>query len=201
MNSAENNVQSMVNGYLSQLKAALDALPASDIVELVERMHAAYSEGRAVFIAGNGGSASTASHMACDLAKNVLEPGALKRFRVVSLTDNVASITALGNDLGYDRIFSEQLKNLAERGDILIVVSASGNSPNVVEATRVAQSIGLETIGLLGFGGGELKDLVDFHVIVASHKYGLVEDVHMALNHVVTACLKEMISTEGVGQP
>jgi D-sedoheptulose 7-phosphate isomerase len=197
MNSDGNVLEGMVTGYLDRLRATLDVLPAPVIMELVRRLHAAYREERGVFIVGNGGSASTASHMACDLAKNLFVPGkpaSPSRFRVFSLVDNVASITAYANDLGYDWIFSEQLKSLAVRGDTLVAISASGNSPNVVEATRVARRMGLQTIGILGFGGGKLKDLVDLPVIVASDEYGPVEDVHMVLNHLVTACLKTMIS-------
>lgn len=197
MASSESRLQGTIVEYLGRLRAGLDALSVPAIEDLVRRLHLAYREGRRVFVIGNGGSASTASHMACDLAKNIFGPdpaASSGRFRVISLTDNVATITALGNDLGYDRIFTEQLRQLAEPGDTLIIISGSGNSPNVVHAAMFARGAGLETIGILGFGGGKLKDLVDLTFIVPSDEYGPVEDIHLVLNHIVTTCLKEMVS-------
>ena len=179
--------------YLSGLKTVLDSLNLDDLDAIVECLHAAYVRGSQVFVVGNGGSASTASHMACDLAKTVLrgsnEPYA-KRFRVVSLTDNVALLTAWANDTSYDAVFAEQLRNAAVAGDILVAISASGNSPNVLQALITARELGLTSVGLLGFGGGKAESIVDLSLVVPSTSYGYVEDAHVILNHLITEHLK-----------
>jgi D-sedoheptulose 7-phosphate isomerase len=131
--------------------------------------------------------------MACDLAKTFLTAGRhgpLKRFRVMALTDNVPLLTALANDVSYDAVFAEQLRNLADEGDLLIVISGSGNSPNVLEAVRAAKECGLRCVGLLGSDGGAVRELLDHCVIVDSDDYGQIEDVHMVLNHICAASLK-----------
>src|ERR671931_101646 len=138
-----------VETYLGRLHAAVDALPRDRLTELGEMLYRTYRNGQQVFTLGNGGSASTASHMAADLAKNTIRAN-MRRFRVLSLNDNHALLTALANDLGYENVFSEQLKNLIRPGDLLIAISASGNSPNVVNAIRYAQSNSAEVVGLLG---------------------------------------------------
>ena len=126
---------------------------------LGETLYRAYRNEKQVFTAGNGGSASTASHMAADLGKNTIGPN-MPRFRIVSLSENAAIVTALANDLGYESVFSEQLTNLIRAGDVLIVVSASGNSPNILRAIRYAQKQSAEVVGLLGFDGGAAAGLV-----------------------------------------
>lgn len=198
------DVRGTVQGYLGRLRAALDSLPVDAVEEIVHRLYAAYREGRKVLIVGNGGSAATASHMACDLAKNVFGqfPGDATptgRFKVLSLTDNIPLMTAWANDAGYDRIFVEQVRTFTDPGDVLIAISGSGNSPNVVEAVKLARRLGAETIGILGFKGGKLKDLVDRAVIVSSDDYGPIEDLHMALDHIVTTCLRDMIARDTSG--
>jgi D-sedoheptulose 7-phosphate isomerase len=115
---------------------------------------------------------------------------------VLSLTDNVPLITAWANDAGYERVFLEQVRTFTDPGDVLVAISGSGNSPNVVEAVKLAKAMKAETIGILGFAGGKLKDLVDTALIVASDDYGPVEDVHMALDHIFTVCLREMIDAD-----
>ncbi len=185
-----------VSGYLSEIRRCLDALPRGDVARFVECLERAYHEDRQVYLIGNGGSAATASHMACDLAKNVYPPpstGPVRRFRVTSLTDNVALITALANDCGYDRIFSEQLHNLLQAGDLLIAVSASGNSPNVLDAIALARERRATTAALLGFGGGRAKDMVDVALVVNSDDYGHVEDLHLMLNHLVAAWMRQVL--------
>ena len=176
--------------YLAGLKGVIDRLDTRQIAALIEDLRCAYDTGRQIFIVGNGGSASTASHMACDLAKNVL--GRLpnktkKRFRVMSMTDNVAMITALSNDLGFEHVFTEQLQLYARRGDLLLVISGSGNSPNLIHAVERAREMGLRTAGLLGFNGGKVKSLLDTTVLVPDFTYGYVEDLHMVLDHLITA--------------
>jgi D-sedoheptulose 7-phosphate isomerase len=146
-----------------------------------------------VLVAGNGGSASTASHLACDLGKTVLgaNPTArASRFRVVSLADNVAVLTAWANDEGYETVFAEQVKMLGRPGDVLIVISASGNSPNIIAAVHAAHERGLETIGLLGYDGGAAKHLVDDAIVIACHDYGHVESAHLVLGHLLTEWFK-----------
>ena len=182
-----------VEGHIANVGRSLDALPFEQIVDLVALLRSRCIEGRAVYIAGNGGSASTASHMACDLGKNVVKDqgqAGSSRFRVTALVDNTAWMTAIANDDGYEWVFAKQLEALAEPDDVLIVISASGNSPNVVEAVRSARAMGVTTVGILGFGGGILKDLVDLSVVVAGNEYGPVEDVHLVLNHAIAESLR-----------
>jgi D-sedoheptulose 7-phosphate isomerase len=133
---------------------------------------------------GNGGSSSTASHMAADLGKNTIGPN-MRRFRVMSLNDNTALMTALANDLGYESVFSEQLVNLIRPGDVLIVLSASGNSPNVLAAMRYARAQCAEVIAFLGSGGGEAAGIADLAIVVSSSHFGIIEDSHLIINHIL----------------
>jgi len=187
------DVQTEGGAYLLGLKTLLDSIPLDKVSEVVDLLRDAREHRSQVFIAGNGGSASTASHMACDLAKTVMGNGANPnpRFRVIALTDNVPLLTAWGNDVSFDYIFSEQIRNLANSDDVLIVITVSGNSPNIVEAVRVAKELGVRSVGLLGFDGGQVADLVDCAVVVRSENFGHVEDVHMVLNHLMTAYFRK----------
>jgi phosphoheptose isomerase len=181
---------SFASAYFAGLRAVLDRVDAGQVAAFVAELERAYQEDRQIFIVGNGGSAATASHMAVDLAKTVLGKApdpATRRFRVMSLTDNVPLITAIANDLGYAHVFTEQLRVVARPGDLLLVITGSGNSPNVVSAVRTAREMGLRTTGLLGFDGGEVLALLDTPVLIPSHSYGFVEDLHMVLDHLVTA--------------
>jgi D-sedoheptulose 7-phosphate isomerase len=173
-----------IDDYIGRLRAALDGLPRDRVAAFGDSLLRAYSNDKQVFTLGNGGSSSTASHMAADLAKNTIGPN-MRRFRITSLTENAAVLTALANDLGYENVFSEQLVNLIRAGDVLVVVSASGESPNVLKAIRYAQERSAEVIGLLGFDGGAAAGLVDNAVVVPSHDYGIVEDVHLMINHML----------------
>src|SRR5271154_203993 len=158
--------------YLDRLKETMDVLPRDRMDALGETLFRAYRNNKQVFLLGNGGSSSTNSHMAADLAKNTIGPN-MKRFRIMSLNDNAAVMTALANDLGYESVFSEQLTNLIQAGDVLIAVSASGNSPNVLKAMRYARSRSAEIVGLLGFDGGAAAALSDIALIVPSEHYGV----------------------------
>ncbi len=181
--------------YLHGLRSVLDDLPLDDVQALIDALSDAYEGGRRVFVVGNGGSAATASHMACDLGKTVLGHGPLlptKRFRAIALTDNVPLITAWGNDTHYSTVFAEQLRNLAEPGDLLIVITASGNSPNILEAVKAAHELGVRPIGLLGFDGGAVKGLLHGAVVIESTNYGHIEDAHMILTHLVTDYFKQL---------
>jgi D-sedoheptulose 7-phosphate isomerase len=147
-------------------------------------LYRTYRNGQQVFTLGNGGSASTASHMAADLAKNTISAN-MRRFRVLSLNDNQSLLTAVANDMGYENVFSEQLKNLIRAGDLLVAISASGNSPNVLNAIRYAQGQCAGVVGILGFHGGEAARLADLAIIVPCDHYGVVEDVHLIINHIL----------------
>lgn len=173
-----------LDAYLQRLHAALDALPREQLVLLGDALLRTYRANKQVFVLGNGGSSSTASHMAADLAKNTIGPN-MRRFRIFSLNDNAAIMTALANDLGYENVFSEQLTNLVQAGDLLIVVSASGNSPNVLKAMHYARSRSAEIAGLLGFDGGAAAKLADIPLVVPCDHYGVVEDVHLIVNHIL----------------
>lgn len=177
--------------YIYEVKRCLDALDRDKVELAVDMIIEAYKNDRKVFILGNGGSASTASHMSTDLGKGTLRrayDNTERRLKVISLTDNVATITAFANDLAYEDIFIQQLRNLVETDDLVIALSGSGNSPNVVKAVKYAKSCGAKTIGLLGFkNGGKLGKMVDCAIIVDSTEYGPIEDVQLVLNHLMAS--------------
>ena len=184
-----------VQRYLDRLRAAVNGLPRDRLSQLGEMLYGAYRNEKQVFTLGNGGSASTASHMAADIAKNTIGPN-MRRFRVLSLNDNMAMLTALANDLGYEHVFREQLQNLIRPGDLLIALSASGNSPNVLNAIRYAQAQSAQVAGILGFGGGEASQLVDLPIVVPSDHYGIVEDAHLIINHIIVDYFKSRLAEE-----
>tara|TARA_Y100000310_G_scaffold302283_1_gene339429 strand:+ start:276 stop:965 length:690 start_codon:yes stop_codon:yes gene_type:complete len=193
-------VRKIAKDYFSELKNALDKIELKDLQKITEVLAQARKDKRTIFIMGNGGSASTASHIACDLGKgtlkNVYNP-AEDRLRVISLTDNVATMTAFANDLSYDEIFVQQLHNLMKEGDVVIGISGSGNTPNVIKALMYAKQNGATTIGFLGFHtGGIAKEFADYSIIVKSSSYGVVEDVHLSLNHILTICLASSNQSE-----
>lgn len=180
-----------VRRYLAEETAALQPpYLLSAMQGVVPLLLAARRDGRTIFFFGNGGSASTASHFVVDIGKATIR-GDGKRFRCVALVDNVESVTAWANDTDYARVFSEQLKTLAHPGDVAVGISGSGNSPNVLEAVRVARSLGLATVGLTGMGGGKLKDLVDVALVVPSNSMQHIEDVHLLVCHLLTAYLRD----------
>jgi D-sedoheptulose 7-phosphate isomerase len=178
--------------YLSGLRTVLDEIDTEDVTRVVETLLDAYRRGRTIFIIGNGGSAATASHMMCDLAKGCGVEGK-PRIKALSLTDNVSIMTAISNDVSYEKVFTEQLRVFLEEGDVVLGITASGNSPNILDAIRYANEHGATTIGFIGFGGGKLKALVDVNVTVSSRNYGYVEDVHCILEHLVSQCLRQKI--------
>jgi D-sedoheptulose 7-phosphate isomerase len=189
------NVSDSVAAYFTELKDLLDAMPLERIEAIGAVLYSAYRHDKQVFVVGNGGSASTASHMACDLAKNTLS-GDRPRFRVLSLTDNVALMSALANDVGYEHVFKEQLVNLIRTGDVLLVLSGSGNSPNVLEAMRYARKRSATVIAFLGFDGGTAAELADHVIVAPTDNYGLIEDVHMVLNHALTSYFRGRLEQE-----
>lgn len=177
-----------IHRYINELKSTLDILPVEMIDKVVHILHKARIQNRQIFIMGNGGSASTASHFVCDLAKNTRRPG-WPHFRTIGLTDNMAIFSAYGNDEGFENVFSEQLANMVQPEDLVIGISTSGNSPNVLKAIDLANRVGAVTIGFTGFDGGELGRIVQYHVHVASNIIEQVEDLHLALEHMICRTL------------
>ncbi|MDX3639996.1 SIS domain-containing protein [Streptomyces sp. MB09-02B] len=175
--------------YVKSLVETVENLSVAGVRSAADRLAAAWARGSTVFVAGNGGSAATASHMACDLAKTAVRgrPGGL---RVVPLLD-VSAVTAWANDVSYAAVFAGPLAAQARPGDVLIVVSASGNSPNIVEALACARAGSVETIALLGFDGGAARALADHVILANASHYGVVEDVHLAVNHMLTELLRD----------
>jgi D-sedoheptulose 7-phosphate isomerase len=188
-------VTDFVANYVQRLKYAIDAIPLEPLQAMGEILYRAYRHNKQVFIIGNGGSAATASHMACDLGKNTMS-GHRPRFRVLSLNDNVPLLSALANDLGYEHVFAEQLKNLIRPGDVLISITASGNSPNILKAMECARSRAATNIALLGFDGGRALELADENVLVPVHDYGVVEDMHMVFDHILTEYFRARLEAD-----
>ena len=194
-----NKASDYFTNYGLYLKEMIDNLDYDQIAIVLDCFCEARERAGTIFFSGNGGSAATASHFAQDLAEVCKKTGG-KCFKTLSLTDNVPYITALGNDYGYDSIFTGQLKNLFKSGDVLVAISASGNSPNVVEAVKMAKKLGGVTVGLVGFDGGKLAVLCDKVIHIASNKgeYGPVEDLHLVVDHMITSFLtcKDMYREE-----
>ena len=181
--------------YFSELKTALDAISTDDVQKIIDVIAEGYKNNQQIFIMGNGGSASLASHFCCDLSKGTLSriyDHTEKRLRVISLTDNAALLTAFANDVSYDDVFAQQLNNLVNKDDVVIAISGSGNSKNVIKAVELAHKIGAITVGLLGFDGGALKNMVHHKIIVPSKNYGVIEDAHSALAHLISASLAKI---------
>jgi D-sedoheptulose 7-phosphate isomerase len=174
--------------YLDRLNHEVARLNQADIQMWADLIFNAWENGRFVFIIGNGGSGTTASHMAEDLGKSTLRPEDLKdeskqRLKVLSLTDNAGWLLAVGNDCGYDQIFVQQLMNYGSQGDLLIAISGSGNSPNILSAVDWANRHGLTTFGLTGYGGGKLKKLQQHGLHVELDDMGMVESIHLGVFH------------------
>lgn len=179
--------------YVAELKETLGQLPWEAIRDVIGVLHYARMNDKQIFVMGNGGSAATASHFACDLGKGTLMPG-WPRFRVIALTDNVPLFSAYANDNGYERVFREQLASLVRRGDIVVGISGSGSSANVLNAIEFARDNQATTIGFVGFDGGSLKEMVDVCVQVPSNCMEQVEDIHLMLAHLVCTCLRRALS-------
>lgn len=182
----------MYQKYIDDLKHTLDQLPLLAVDSAVGRVVTAWKNNRQVLVMGNGGSAATALHMACDLSKNTVAPGQ-RRLRALSLNDNMALFSALSNDCKYENVFAEQIWTLAYEGDVVIAISASGNSPNVLNGVGVAKVRGAVTIGFTGYYGGRLAGMVDIPIVVPSHCIEQIEDVHMMLEHIMTVAVRESI--------
>lgn len=179
--------------YFQTFSEVLRNLPHHRIDEITEVLWQAYEQNQTLFVFGNGGSAALASHSACDFGKGTIINGN-RRFRVMSLTDNVALLTAWANDHHYSEIFAEQLRPFIQQNDVAFAISGSGNSENVLKALQVAREAGARTIGLTGFQGGKMKFLCDVCVIVPSDRMQLIEDYHVAVTHAVFISLRHKIA-------
>jgi D-sedoheptulose 7-phosphate isomerase len=186
-----------VTGYITLLQETLHQLPRKTIVRVIDLLHSARLSGRQVFIMGNGGSASTASHFVCDLSKNTRCDG-WPHFKVIGLTDNMALFSAYANDEGYENVFSQQLASLLMPEDIVIAISASGNSKNILNAVLYAKSQNAITVGFTGFDGGSLAALTDINIHVNSSIIEHVEDIHLILEHMVVKALREQVHSDSM---
>lgn len=179
--------------YTKNLSAVLGNIPAEGLASVIHLLEEVHAEQQQVFLAGNGGSAATATHFANDLMTGVAKGGG-RGFRAYALSDNSSAVTAIANDQNYAEIFSEQLKVLARPQDVLIAISASGNSPNIVRAVEAARHLDLRTIGFLGMGGGRVARMVDIALIVPSNDYGPIESVHLVFEHLITDYLRRSLA-------
>jgi phosphoheptose isomerase len=181
-----------VAGFMTALAEASLAVSTDALREAAELLLDAQANGRRVYVMGNGGSASTATHFVCDLIKTAQVPGH-RPLRAYSLTDNPALVTAVGNDMSFDESFSFQVGALVEQDDVVIAISASGKSPNIIAGLVAATAVGARTIGFLGFDGGPANELVDISIHVPWHDYGIVESVHLGVVHALTLAIRRAL--------
>ena len=184
-------MKNFMTRYADTLNTVLRGLDPDQLRKTIDILTQAYRGDRQVFIAGNGGSAGTANHFVCDFGKNAVQGEGKRRFRILSVCDNVEKITALGNDIAFDEIFAFQLGNLMRPGDVLMVVSASGNSPNIVRACEFAKGMGAPIIALAGFAGGKIKDFADACLVAPLTSYEQIEDVQLIILHMIVCYFKE----------
>jgi D-sedoheptulose 7-phosphate isomerase len=178
--------------YLLAVQEVLAHLDHEVVDRMIDVIWRGYEEGRTLFVFGNGGSAALASHFACDIGKGTVA-GRAKRLKTIALTDNVALITAWANDKAYEEIFSEQLESLAEKGDIALAISGSGNSPNVIRGLEAGRRLGVQTLVLTGFAGGRAKTLADLCLIVPSDSMQHIEDAHLCATHAIFLAIRQRL--------
>jgi len=183
--------QQRINAYLQEIRRIIADLPGDAIGEIADLIYDAYKHGRHIFACGNGGSSACASHFIEDVAKGIDYGPGRPRYRALALTDSVALITAWANDNSYEDVFAEQLRNFVEPGDVVIGISASGNSPNVLRAAELAQQAGAAAVGLTGYDGGRLAQIADRAIIVPSRNMQQIEDVHLVICHLIYVCLRD----------
>ncbi len=185
-----NSCKDYLDKYLKYLTKVFEDIDCSAIEKIIDIFQNARVNDKTIFLIGNGGSAATCSHFSEDLSFGAFVNGK-KPFKTICLTDNTSYITALGNDIGYENIFSGQLRCLLKEGDVVVGISGSGNSPNIIKAMEYANQHGAITVGLLGFDGGKMKDICKYNIIVKTEKgmYGPVEDMHMILAHMISTYL------------
>ena len=193
--------KNFIQNYLSETKRVTEAISVDDIDKAIELLFDAWKNGSQVFTCGNGGSASTATHFACDLSKTTIVQGK-KRFKAYCLNDNIPLMSALINDEGFDNLFHEQLKDKFQKGDVLICISVHGGagrdkaglwSQNLLKAMKYARDKGGKTIGLSGFSGGPMKEIADACIVVPINSTPQVESFHLALEHLICGCLRQKI--------
>jgi D-sedoheptulose 7-phosphate isomerase len=189
------SVEAAAAQYLSRLAGVLELVPSQDVRKTIELLLATRKCGRRVYIMGNGGSAATATHLVCDLIKTAHVDG-FAALRVYALADNHALMTAWANDTAYDRTFAEQVNSLADADDVVIGISASGNSPNIIAGLQAAAQLGARTVALVGFDGGQASRLAEIAIHVPAYEYGLVEDAHSAIGHAMTQAVRLALLAE-----
>ena len=188
--AAAGGLTDWMSRYREQQKAALDSIPLDAVARLIQRLRVALAEDRQIFVFGNGGSAANASHFITDLGKGASDKLG-RRFRCLSINDNVSWLTALGNDYAYEDVFVRQLENYARPGDLVLVMSVSGNSPNVVKAVEWCKRAGVFTAALVGAKRGRLAEIADEPIVISDAHYGRAEDAHMAICHMLCYAFME----------
>lgn len=183
------------SSYSTDIHSTLERMPWQDVDAFVQALVSTWHSGHTLIVVGNGGSAATASHMAADLSKNTAQPD-LPRLRAVALNDNMAAFSAYANDVGYEYVFAEQLQMIANEGDLLVAISTSGNSPNVLRAVESAKALNVRTVGLCGYAGGRLAGLVDIPIVAPNFSVEQIEDLHMIVSHMVTVCVRRAMQAE-----
>jgi len=181
----------LIENYFEKLKTSVDALDREKIEQFVKVLIEARDGNKTIFVMGNGGSAATASHFVCDIAKAASYPKE-KRYKVVSLNDNLPIMMAYANDVSYDDIFVEQLKNQFQKGDVVLGLSGSGNSKNVLKAINYANQNGGVTVGFTGYDGGELKNIASLSIDANVDNMQITEDIHLILTHVLMRALSQV---------
>ena len=184
-----------IDNYFDLLKQSVDGLDRNAIISFVDLLLEARKNGNNIYIMGNGGSASTASHFTCDFNKGLSYKKDI-RFKMICLNDNIATMLAYSNDLGYENVFVEQLKNFLKKDDVVIGISGSGNSKNILNAIEYANELGAKTVGLTGFDGGKLKDIVDISIHADINNMQVAEDVHMTICHMLYSVMSPILETE-----
>jgi D-sedoheptulose 7-phosphate isomerase len=182
-------ISTVIGQYFNDIKAALDNIPLEPILKVIDALQKARIERKTVYVFGNGGSAATASHCACDFSKGANNHG-MSGLKVIALNDNIPAMTAWANDESYSQIYARQLEKVVEKGDIAIGISVSGNSLNILNCIKVARGMGALTIGFTSNAGGVLKNIVDIPVRLPVDNMEQAEDLHLLITHVITTCLK-----------
>jgi D-sedoheptulose 7-phosphate isomerase len=187
----------ILSNYFDELKQTIDKLDYTEIHDVVREIFSAYQTDHKILICGNGGSAALANHMATDLTNTIAKAAKPKtpKIRAISLVSNIPVITAIANDIDYDHIFDEQINAICNPGDVVIGISGSGRSENVINALDAAFGVGAVTVAMVGMDGGFVKDHAAFCIHVESDSYGIIEDVHLSVNHVIVELFKEYFRT------
>jgi D-sedoheptulose 7-phosphate isomerase len=183
-------MKDFIYAYLDNLSEIINMLETENIVKVIEELRKTNVSRRKIFVFGNGGSAATANHFVCDLGKNAIRDEK-ERFKIISLCDNIPYVTAYGNDVGYESIFEEQLKNLMESRDMVICISASGNSSNIIKAVNYAKKKKGTVVSITGFKGGKVREMSDININVSSDSYEKIEDIHLIIMHIIVYWFKQ----------